>query len=121
MNAGHKIRQINFREAIMKRWILLLLAVLLIPAFTGCSNTSPTNSEAKISKAEFDKLQNGMTYEQVVEIIGGECTLESESGDKGTELYTVMYGCDGEGDLGANVQLMFQGGKMESKTQLGLK
>ncbi|HOO52387.1 MAG TPA: hypothetical protein PLK94_13990, partial [Alphaproteobacteria bacterium] len=82
MKAGHDVIQINIEEAMMKKWILLLVAVLMIPAFTGCSNTSPTNSEAKISKAEFDKLQNGMTYEQVVEIIGGECTLESESGDK---------------------------------------
>jgi hypothetical protein len=98
------------------------MVVIVFTAISGCSESlSPTGSEAKISKAEFDKIKVGMRYEEVKEIIGGECTLESESGKEGTDLYTVMYGCDGEGELGANVQLMFQGGKLDSKTQMGLK
>jgi len=106
----------------MRKLLFVLVVSVMFIAFGGCSDSpSPTGSEAKISKAEFDKIKVGMSYEDVKEIIGGECTLESESGDKGTSLYTVMYGCDGEGELGANVQLMFQGGKLESKTQMGLR
>jgi len=106
----------------MRKLLILFVVAVMFAAICGCSETpSPTGSEAKISKAEFDKIKVGMSYEEVKEIIGGECTLESESGEKGTALYTVMYGCDGEGELGANVQLMFQGGKLDSKTQMGLR
>jgi hypothetical protein len=74
-----------------------------------------------ISKAEFDQIQNGMTYEEVVKIIGGEGELLSETGTKGDPAHTVMYKWDGEGDIGANANAMFQGGKMINKSQFGLK
>lgn len=74
-----------------------------------------------ISKAEFDKIQNGMSYEEVVAIIGGEGNLQSESGSKGDQFYTVMYGFDGESGLGSNAILMFQGNKLETKSQFGLE
>jgi hypothetical protein len=62
-----------------------------------------------------------MTYEQVKEIIGTDGELMSESGDKGTEYYTVMYMWKGEGSSGANANFMFQGGKLNNKAQFGLK
>lgn len=75
----------------------------------------------KMTKAKFDKIQNGMNYEEVTKIIGGPGEVLSESGDKGTEYYTVMYQYDGIGSLGANSNLMFQGGKLMNKAQFGLK
>jgi hypothetical protein len=85
---------------------------------------TPAPAPAKktsITKADFDKMQTGMTYEQVVQTIGVEGELMSESGDKGTQYYTVMYKWNGSGNLGANANAMFQGGKMISKAQFGLK
>jgi hypothetical protein len=79
------------------------------------------SSEVTVTLDEFNKLQNGMTYEEVIAIIGGEGNLLSESGEKGTELYTVMYDYKGEGDLGANANFMYQGGKLQNKSQFGLK
>jgi hypothetical protein len=58
--------------------------------------------------AEFNAIQNGMTYEQVVQIVGGPGQKLSESGSPGDEYYTVMYSWDGEGSLGANANCMFQ-------------
>jgi outer membrane protein assembly factor BamE (lipoprotein component of BamABCDE complex) len=78
-------------------------------------------SKVKISKAKYDQIQSGMTYEQVQQIAGGEGEIISESGQKGTEFYTIMVQYDGEGDLGANVSLMFQGNKLQTKSQFGLK
>jgi hypothetical protein len=78
-------------------------------------------SKVTITKEEFDKIQNGMTYEQVVKIVGGEGHKVSESGKPGTTEHTVMYDYQGEGDLGANASLMFQGGKLINKSQFGLK
>lgn len=82
----------------------------------------PTKKEDKgISKEEFDKLENGMSYEEAVEIIGVEGELISETGSKGDQFYTVMYQWDGESGFGANANAMFQGGKLESKAQFGLE
>lgn len=74
-----------------------------------------------ISKVEFDTIQNGMTYEEVVSIIGSDGEVLSEAGEAGTDLHTVMYSYEGEGDLGANANFTFQGGKLQAKAQFGLK
>lgn len=83
----------------------------------------PAESENNpgISKAEFDQIENGMTYEEVVQIIGGEGEVLSEVGEKGTELYTVMYTYDGETGLGANANFTFQNNKLQAKAQFGLE
>lgn len=79
------------------------------------------DSGVTITKAEFDKIQNGMTYEEVQQIVGGQGEVNSESGEKGTDLYTIMISYKGEGDLGANANFMFQGNKLQNKSQMGLK
>lgn len=78
----------------------------------------PKNDE-KITKAEFLKIENGMTYEQVIEIIGSEGELLSETGDKGSDYHTVMYQWKGKG-FGASANATFQGGELISKAQFGL-
>ena len=55
-----------------------------------------------------------MTYDEVIAIVGGEGNLLSESRDKGTEFYKVMYYYTGEGDLGVNASFMFQGNKLQN-------
>lgn len=72
------------------------------------------SSNIEITIDQFNKLENGMTKEQVFEILGGEGAVISESGD------VVMYSYNGK-TLGANASLMFQGGKLMNKTQLGLE
>ncbi len=79
------------------------------------------NNPPTITLEEFNQIKNGMTYEDVVEIIGGEGTLLSESGSKNSEYYTVMYSWEGTGSIGANANCMFQGGFLISKAQFGLK
>nr|WP_197714766.1 hypothetical protein [Maliibacterium massiliense] len=85
------------------------------------SANAPAANAATITLAEFNQLQNGMTYEQACAIIGGEGNLLAESGTPGTAAHTVMYTWSGEGGIGANANAMFQGGKLMSKAQLGLK
>lgn len=79
------------------------------------------SSDVTVTLDEFNKIQNGMSYEEVVAIIGGEGNMISESGEKGSDLYTVMYEYKGEGDIGANANFMFQGNKLQNKAQMGLK
>ena len=90
------------------------------PAPAPAPAVTPTN-DPNMSKAEFDKIQNGMTYEAVVKIVGGPGEMTVETGTKGDDYYTVAYSFKGENGLGANAQLMFQGGKLNTKAQFGLK
>ncbi|WP_095021946.1 DUF3862 domain-containing protein [Bacillus thuringiensis] len=74
-----------------------------------------------ISKAEFDKIQNGMSYDEVKAIIGSDGEVLSETGQAGEQFHTIMYKWDGEKGFGANANFMFQEGKLQNKSQFGLK
>ena len=67
----------------------------------------------------YNRLKTGMTYAQVVQILGkeGEELSSNEIGG----YTTVMYKWDGDAGWGANMNAMFQNGKMNSKSQFGLK
>ncbi|WP_424766285.1 DUF3862 domain-containing protein [Paenibacillus sp. sgz302251] len=104
---------------------LLVLGVILLTACGGTEPTGVSTNESKnspeITKEEFDQIKDGMTYEEIVGIIGGEGELTVESGTEGEELHTAAYQFEGKGSIGANAQLMFQGGKLITKAQVGLK
>ncbi|MED0988100.1 DUF3862 domain-containing protein [Bacillus paramycoides] len=74
-----------------------------------------------ISKAEFDQIQNGMSYEEVKNIIGSDGKVISERRQAGDQFYTIMYSWKSEKGLGANARFMFQEGKLKNKSQFGLK
>ena len=112
----------------MKKICLGVFAALFIMnTMTGCDSSSlvypyPDSKDTIVTLEEFNQLETGMTEDEVWNIIGGKCTLEGETAIDGLEEYkTVTYGCNGKGTTGANVQLMFQGGKLSTKAQAGLK
>lgn len=72
-----------------------------------------------ITLAEFQQIKNGMTYQEVVQIVGGEGTLQSEAGDG--KYKVEIYSWDGDGGFGANANVTFQGGKVSAKSQIGLQ
>nr|WP_304654723.1 DUF3862 domain-containing protein [Sporolactobacillus sp. STSJ-5] len=79
-----------------------------------------SGSSAKITMKKFDQVKNGMTYDQIKSIIGGDGAKDSESGTEGSADYTVIYSFQGS-NLGSNATFMFQGGKLINKAQAGLK
>lgn len=89
------------------------------PTTAAPTTTAAPENDPTITYDEFQQLADGMTYEEVVAIIGGEGSVLSESGSPGDQFYTVMYGWDGE-SLGANANAMFQGGSLTNKAQFGL-
>ena len=113
--------------------LFVVVTNILIPGKSGTSNpitsdpvtavvnTVVDDDSTTINKEEFDQIQAGMSYEQVVSITGCTGELLSESGTAGTEMHTVMYTWKGHGSLGANSNAMFQGGKLINKAQLGLE
>lgn len=135
------------KKSIFKKWWFWVIAVVIIAAATsgGEEETAkpekeepkavetaaeqpkeepkkeePPKNKETITSEEFTTIQNGMSYEEVVEIIGSEGELLSETGTKGDQFYTVMYKWDGEG-LGANANFTFQNNKLQNKSQFGLK
>ncbi|MCL2013863.1 MAG: hypothetical protein FWG69_02625 [Oscillospiraceae bacterium] len=102
--------------------VITVLMVCSLFAFASCGDDT-----GKLTLEKYNMIENGMTYEEVIDIIGGEGTMGAESGEKGTEYYTVIYMYQDSkqvvGSLGANASFTFQGTplKLEMKAQLGLK
>lgn len=71
-----------------------------------------------ITMSNYDRLKTGMTYKQVAEILGKDGIELSSNEIAGIK--TAMYQWQGE-SLGANMNAMFQSGKLISKAQSGLK
>ncbi len=112
--------------------LLLIMFITIIVGFVNLTstqtNSNPTNVNedknssnnskgALITLDEFNKIETGMSYKDVVNIIGANGTLSSESsiGNYTTQIYT-WYGSV----FGANANVTFQNGKVIGKAQAGL-
>ena len=88
----------------------------------GGDNGGSGFNPSTITLEEFDAIQTGMGYQEVFDIIGGRGTVLSEvDAGLGSEYYTVIYQWDGEGAVGANANVTFQGGTVSAKAQFGLE
>ena len=123
--------------------ISYLLSIGLIVALLGCGTpvtTKETPNPAssmkvtaqyplssknlpEITMDEFDSIKNGMTYEQVTKIVGATGEIVVQKGLPGDMFYTVTYQFEGRGGMwsASHAQIMFQGGRLTTKTQVGLK
>lgn len=72
-----------------------------------------------ITLDEYNQIQSGMTYEQVVEIVGSEGNPTVQSDGAGTSYQ--MYTWYGNGTAGSNANVTFLNGTVTSKAQIGLK
>lgn len=109
-------------------FILIVIVIGAIAAASGSgnktnnsnqTNTAVEQKQEKLTLEKFNKIETGMTYDQVVEIIGEEGTVLSES--EIANIKTTMYSWYGEGSIGANANITFQNGKVTAKVQFGLK
>lgn len=82
------------------------------------ANTASPAPGAGVTMANYNMIKTGMTYSQVVQILGKEGT-ELTSNEVGG-YKTVMYKWEGDG-WGSNMNVMFQNGKVIQKAQFGLK
>ena len=72
-----------------------------------------------VSLDQFKQLQDGMTYDEAVRILGSSGTEQSRSSI--ANIVTVMYSWPGAGTMGANMNAMFQNDKLVLKAQFGLR
>jgi hypothetical protein len=99
-------------------WIIAAV-VLVIAAIIIAILLKPTNSG--ISLDEFNRIQNGMSYDEVVRIIGEQGNVLSDMDlGIGNEYATQMYEWHGGNGI-ATADIIFQGGTVVSKTQFGLQ
>lgn len=81
---------------------------------------SVANKETNITIEKFDRVKEGMTYEEVVQILGGpgDEASSNEITIMGNKVKSVLYGWKGS-DL-SSIAAMFQNNKLVSKSQIGL-
>ena len=95
-------------------------AMLLFLLINSASSESFTPG---VTMVNYSRLKTGMTYAQVVKILGKE-GIELSSGDI-AGIHTAMYQWYGHGIsgsvLGANMNAMFQDGRLVTKAQFGLR
>jgi len=68
---------------------------------------------------KFNNIENGMSFEDVVSIVGEPTEMQSDS--EVTGIQTTMYSWNVNDSFGANFNVMIQDGKVISKAQFGLK
>lgn len=86
------------------------------PADAGSQATQPAQGDGKIDADKFNAITQGMTYEEVVAIIGSEGELVTTSNVAGIETSDYKWESDGWGIA----TIMFQNGTVVNKTQVGV-
>ena len=76
------------------------------------------NSPDKMTLDKFNKIKTGMTYKEVVNIIGSEGTLSTESSYAGQTMR--IYGWYASNGI-SNATISFMNGKVNGKSQIGLE
>lgn len=77
-----------------------------------------SGDDVEITLDQFNAIETGMTYDEVVSVLGGEGSLLSESDIAGSNAQIYMWSGT---SLGANANVTFSDGKVIAKAQSGLK
>jgi outer membrane protein assembly factor BamE (lipoprotein component of BamABCDE complex) len=68
------------KETILN-FIIVPLAAMTLGLNTGCDNSSGSDNKVVVTQAEYSQIQNGMSYNQVVAIIGSDGVQDTSSGN----------------------------------------
>jgi hypothetical protein len=100
--------------------IVVMVMVAIGPASVDFMNRPASVFDQEgVTLAQFNRLSDGMSYDEAVQLLSRPGVEQSRSsiGD----LVTVMYSWQGAGMPGANMNAIFQGGRLISKAQFGLR
>lgn len=87
--------------------------------FVQKSVSGVKNNSEYITLEEYDKIKTGMTYEDVVELVGSKGTISSQSEMNGYKIMIVIW--YGDGMAGSNANVTFTNNEVTGKAQIGLK
>ncbi|UPW82057.1 DUF3862 domain-containing protein [Lysinibacillus sp. Ag94] len=124
----------------MKKKLIFSAALVLSLGLAGCSNDSTKDekskvdstkqettapaakeetSSGKLTEEKFKQIKEGMTYEEVFNIVGSKGKVISEIGTDGDSNHTVIYEFETDGSF-STANMTFQGNKLINKTQIGM-
>lgn len=86
-------------------------------SYKSQSGLTPSSGDADITQAKFNKIETGMSYDEVKGIIGSEGELTSESKIGNYESASYRW----KGPNYSNIFANFRDGKLQNKTQSNLK
>jgi hypothetical protein len=87
------------------------------PATGDSDNKTGDSKSTALTMEKYNQIKNGMTYKQVVEIIGSEGTETMSSGEGKYKVTSYKW----EGDNFQFITTVFMGDKLTSKVQANLK
>lgn len=102
-------------------FFVLLVIVAIVspkPERNGQPGAQRT-AKSTITLADFNRIQVGMTFEQVESIVGSDYELLSEN--QIADIHTALYSWKDSSFMGGNMNVTFQNGQVVSKAQFGLK
>lgn len=88
------------------------------PVSSGNSGTPDNSKSSALTLEKYNQIKNGMTYKQVVEIMGSEGTETMSSGDG--KYKVTAYKWEGENAM-QFINVYFMGDKLTSKVQNDVK
>lgn len=135
-NCGNTLKKVSYEKKPKKpsgclKFFLIFFVVIFIVIVAGIVGTNLMNDEIQksisgvatsdeyITLDAYNKIETGMTYEEVVEIIGsnGVETSTVTSNDITISIYTWY----GNGVAGSNANVTFTNDEATAKAQVGLK
>ena len=105
------------------KWVVIGFVLLIFVSCIARMGGSGKTSGNVVTMEKFSKIENGMSYEAVVGIIGKEGELNSQNQIQGggvvPTIDTAMYSWTNPSGTGMNA--IFQNDKLMQKSQFGLK
>ena len=99
-------------------WALVFVSLAI--GFFGSDHTDSNDTAGdpagKITVEQYNQIENGMSYEQVKDMIGSEGELISEAGIKNEPFYCTIYVWEGI-QPGSEASFTFEDGILQSKSQ----
>ena len=100
--------------------IMIVAFAFLIGAVIFFVNGGFGTSSNEIDLSQYEKIEIGMSYEEVKNIFEFDGELLTSSGENGTEDYYAIYSWNGD-SYTSYATITFTGGRVSDKSQYGLK
>lgn len=113
-NCGRRLKKFGILRVLLGIFVIFVAMGIL----ASLGSETEDSDKCYISLAEFNKIENGMSYDQVKEIVGCEGTVNSDTQVMDTKMTIYSwYGKDGI----SNANVTIENDKLINKTQIGLK